>query len=92
MEEDFVPSILGNTRYFDAARGFTHIKAFGREKNTAHCLLQRGGVHMLEWDLRLIYISSVKRSLSNPPTVSGKLRLRFLTAQIVVISSVEPDR
>ena len=56
MEEDFVPSILSNTRYFDAARGFTHIKAFGREKNTAHCLLQWGGVHMLEWDLRLIYI------------------------------------
>ena len=91
MEEDFVPSVLGNTRYFDAARGFTHIKAFGREKNTAHCLLQRGAYTCLS-GIYASYISSVKRSLSNPPTVSGKLRLRFLTAQIVVISSVEPDR
>ena len=36
VEQDRMPTLPSHTRYLDTARGFTHIKAFGREKNTAH--------------------------------------------------------
>ena len=41
MEQDRMTSLPSHTRYLNTARGFTHIKAFGREKNTAHNKLRQ---------------------------------------------------
>ena len=41
VEQDRMTSLPSHTRYLNAASGFTHIEAFGREKNTAHNKLRQ---------------------------------------------------
>ena len=53
VEQDRMTSLPSHTRYLNAARGFTHIEAFGREKNTAHHNLQQAHT-WLSRNLRLI--------------------------------------
>ena len=80
------------TRAISMPRVVSPILKLSGEKRIRLIVFSSGGAYTCLSGIYASYISSVKRSLSNPPTVSGKLRLRFLTAQIVVISSVEPDR